>query len=68
MIDKFKKVNKVFFNALDDVEFVSASAILWNKATTRTIDLTVMMENEMDSKNTRLSDMPNNALLSFERE
>ena len=61
-------MNKNFFNALEDVEFVSASAIIWNRTTTRTIDLTVMMENEMDSKNTRLSDMPNNALLSFERE
>ena len=68
LMGRFQEINKTFFNNLEDHEFVSSSAILWNKNTTRTIDLSVMMENEIDSKNTRLSDMPNSALLSVQRE
>ena len=68
LLGRFQEINKTFFNNLEDHEFVSSSAILWNKNVTRTIDLSVMMENEIDSKNTRLSDMPNSALLSVQRD
>ena len=68
LLQKFQSVNKTFFNNLEDYEFISSSAILWNSNTTRTIDLSVMMDNEIDSKNTRLADLPNSAMLSVQRD
>ena len=44
------------------------SGILWNAHQTRTIDLQVMMTNDEDSRNTRLSDVPNSTILSVIRE
>ena len=68
-MEKFKENdNTSFFCRMEEKNFISSSAILWNRNTTRTIDLSVMMENETDSKNTRLSELPNSLSLSVQRE
>ena len=56
------------FDNNTNADFLIESAIMWKEHKTRVIDLSVMMENELDSKNTRLADMPNSTQLSVKRE
>lgn len=55
------------FDTVEQKEIVMQGPILWRKRVTRTIDLSMMMENENSSHNTKLYDVPNSSQLSMER-